>query len=489
MTGDVMAALPAGNELNWTEGHVLSRMIGAKQISPVEVMESVLRQIDQHEAAVAAFAWFGPYLALDKARVAERRIMSGAASRPLEGLPVTIKDLSDAAGLPTGFGSVSKPAVISDVDAPFVERLKAAGAIVIGKTTTAEFGWKAVSNNPHTGITHNPWRYGYTAGGSSSGAAAACAAGFGPFHQGSDGAGSVRLPAHFCGVYGLKPTYGRIANYPIANTDYSSCIGPITRTVKDAALLLNVMAGNDARDHTSLPDAQTDYFADLERPLRPLRIAYSPDLAHAAVDNQIGELIDRTVASLASHLGLEIEFVRPIWGPMGAELIRFFWPVHFSQFAEAVERSPDMFEPGFAETVRAGSRFSVVDYQTMRMKKIQYCSEISCFFGEWDILLTPSASVAAFPADLLQPEHWTKHDWDWMRWAEFSYPFNLSGNPAASVTCGSTAEGLPVGIQVVGARFREDLVLRVSAALEGMLKVASNRPDLAALHPHQGLQQ
>jgi len=456
----------------------LAGLIRSREVSAAEVIEAVLARIEAMEPRVNAFATLTADAALEAAREADRKLAAGADVGPLQGIPVTIKDLIHTEGVPTQFGSLMRKGFLPEHDAPVVTRLKAAGAIVLGKTTTSEFGWTGLSRSPLSGITHNPWRHGYNAGASSAGAGAAAAAGFGPLHQGSDGAGSIRMPAHFCGVFGLKPTYGRVPNWPLSNTDCTSHIGPLTRTVADAALMLKVMAGPHPWDHTSAEASPPDYLARLGDGIAGKRIAFSPDLGHAHVDPEVAEIVRRVALAFAADLGLAIEEVRPAWGRDGPELIRFFWPAHLSVHAASLPQWQERMDPGLVACIRAGEGASVGDYQRMRERKYAYCTAIHRFFEEWDFLLTPAVSVAAFPAERLEPAHWPLHEWDWVRWAEFSYPFNLSGNPAASVPAGFTADGLPVGLQIVGRRFDDLGVLQAAAAFERIRPWADKRPAM-----------
>jgi len=455
----------------------LAAAIRAKDVSPVEVVIAILARIDSLEPQLNAFATLTPELALDSARLAEKAVMAGDLLGELHGVPVTIKDLTMTAGIPTQRGSKIFSGYTPENDAPFVTRIKQAGAIILGKTTTPEFGWKGVSQSPLTGITSNPWRLGYNAGASSAGAGVGAAAGYGPLHQGSDGAGSIRMPSHFCGVFGLKPTFGRIPNLPIPNNDQTSHIGPITRTVADAALLLKIMAGPDPIEHTSLTAPPPDYPRLLHDEHSMPKIAFSLDLGHARVDPQVSRLVN-AAATVFSNLGCDVEEVTPAFGPLGPELGRFFWSVHELNQAQYLDEWEQEMDPGLVACIRAGSGHSADEYLAMRARKLAYVQQIHEFMQDYDLLLTPTVSVAAFPADLLQPADWPQHSWDWLSWAEFSYPFNMSGNPAASIPCGFTADGLPVGVQIVGKRTDELTVLRAAAAYESAKPWHHTRPPI-----------
>lgn len=464
-------------ELCFTPAVALAAMIRRKTISPVEVIDAVLARIEALEPRVNAFATLTAERARDGARAAEARVMGGGDMPPLLGVPVTIKDLAVTAGVRTERGSHIHKGQVPTTDAPFVTRLKQAGAIPLGKTTTSEFGWSGVSRSPLTGITSNPWRPGYNAGASSAGAGAGAAAGYGPLHQGSDGAGSIRMPAHFSGVFGLKPTFGRVPNWPVPNNDQASHIGPITRTVADAALMLRVMAGPHPWDHTSLEAPPEDYGARLGDGIRGLRVAFSADLGHARVDPEVAQPVE-AAARAFEGLGCAVEAVEAPFGGDGPELIRFLWTAHMQGNAEHLAAFETRMDPGLVACIRAGMGRRMEDYLAARRRKLAYVERVHRFFERWDLLLTPAVSVAAFPADRLQPEHWPAHPWDWISWAEFSYPFNFSGNPAASVPCGFTDGGLPVGLQIVGRRFEDLRVLQAAAAFEAARPWADRRPPL-----------
>ena len=455
----------------------LTELIRTKKLSPVEYMRALLDRIDACEPKVNAFAHLAADQAMDGARAAEAALMSGARIGRLHGVPATIKDLAITKDMPTQSGSLIFKDHQPAEDTPVVPRLKDEGAIIIGKTTTSEFGWTGVSHSPLTGITHNPWQFGVIAGASSAGAGAAAAAGFGPLHQGSDGAGSIRMPAHFCGVFGLKPSFGRVPYYPVGVGDLTSHMGPLTRTVGDSALMLEVMAGPHPLDYTTLEAGPAHYLARLQEGVKGKRIAYSPDLGHARVDPDVAALVKKA-AERFTELGATVEEVKTPWAAPGPELIRFFWSAHMTRLKPHLDKWESQMDPGLVACIKASENVSVADYQAARERKMPYIAAINSWFEDWDFLLTPSVSVAAFPAENLMPDHWPRHDWDWVSWAEFSYPFNMSWNPAASVPCGFTAAGLPVGLQIVGKRFDDLGVLQASAAFEAVQPWADKRPSL-----------
>lgn len=455
----------------------LAELIRTKQLSPVEYMTTLLSRIESAEPKVNAFAYLAADQAMAGARAAEAALMGGGPIGRLHGVPATIKDLTITKSMPTQFGTQILKGNQPAEDAPLVERLQAAGAIIVGKTTTSEYGWTGVSHSPLTGITHNPWKHGYNAGASSAGAGAAAAAGYGPLHQGSDGAGSIRMPSHFCGIFGLKPSFGRVPNYPVSTGDFTSHAGPMARSVADAALMLEVMAGPHPLDYTSLEAGPASYVARLNEGIKGKRVAYSPDLGHARVDPDVAALV-ASAAKRFAELGAVVEEVKIPWSAPGPELIRLSWPAHLSRLAPFLEKWESRMDPGMVACIKAGGTMSIMDYQLARDRKMAYVASIHRWFEDWDLLLTPSVSVAAFPAEKLMPDHWPHHDWDWISWAEFSYPFNLAWNPAASVPCGFTPDGLPVGLQIVGRRFNDLGVLQAAAAFEAAQPWADKRPAL-----------
>jgi aspartyl-tRNA(Asn)/glutamyl-tRNA(Gln) amidotransferase subunit A len=437
-------------------------MVRDRRASPVEITEAVLARIAEWEPRLNAFAALDADRALDAARAAEAAVMAGTALGPLHGVPVTIKDVQAVAGLPTRRGSRLTDPTPAAADAPLVARLRAAGAIILGKTTATEQGWTAVSDSPLTGTTHNPWAHGMTSGGSSAGAAALCGAGCGPLHLGTDGAGSIRLPAHFCGVVGFKPSYGRVPYAPLPNNGGLSHAGPITRSVADAALMLSVMAGPHPADHTSLPGILP---AEVEPGgLAGLRIAFSPDLGHARVDPEVAALVAAAVARLA-QAGAVVEQVTPPWGPDGPALERAMWGAAYRPFLAPDAATAAQMDPGLVACTESYRAFGLADAHAAQGHRAAYAAAVNTWFAEagFDLLATPAASVTAFPVGLQLPPHWEAHPWDWLVWAEFSYPFNLSHGPAISLPCGVTAAGLPVGLQLAGPRLADALVLRAAA--------------------------
>ncbi|MSP48196.1 MAG: amidase [Alphaproteobacteria bacterium] len=465
-------------DLCFTPATKLADMIARKKLSPVELMDTVLERAEALNPKLNAICTWTADQARDRAKKAEQAVMKGKKLGALHGIPITLKDLLFTKGVRTMGGSHIFATRVPEVDAPAAERLAAAGAISIGKTTVPELGWKGCGDSPVTGISHNPWKLGYNAGGSSTGAAICTAAGIGPIHQGSDGAGSVRMPAGFCGIYGLKPSFGRVAAYPTGAADQISHVGPMTRTVADAALMLNAMAGPDDRDATSLEASPPDYLKGLDKGVKGLRVAFSANLGYLKVDEEVAVPVAKAAKAFEA-LGAHVEEVSdPGWGdPTDMELF-FYASWYAASLGPILDKWEKYMDPGLVACTRAGFAYTAAEYVRMRLRRFEYYDKVQAFFGKYDLLLTPTLSVAAFKAGDLIPSHWEQHPWDWIRWAGFSYPFNLTWNPAATCPCGFTPAGLPVGIQIVGRRFRDDVVLQASRAFEKARPWAEARPKL-----------
>ena len=464
-------------ELCFTPATELARRIRDKVVSPVEITRAVLERVERLNPKLNAICTLTAESALDAARAAEFAVMRGDHLGPLHGIPVTIKDLAMTRGVRTMAGSHVFSERLPEIDHLHVERLRAAGAISIGKTTVSEFGWSGVSRSPLTGITHNPWKQGMNAGASSAGAAVCAAAGFGPIHQGSDGAGSIRMPAGFCGVYGIKPSHGRVPYYPTPANGLISHVGPITRTVADAALMLQAMAGADDRDMTSLEAPPEDFTGKLDSGIAGLRVGFSPDLGYLKVDAEVAGPV-KAAARVFEELGCKVEEVDPGWGDPTAMEHCLFAVTITAMWGDYVGRWGDRMDPGLVAIIEHGRMYSAVDYCKASAQRLAYYDKVRAFFERYDLLLTPTLSVAAFPAERLIPEHWAQHPWDWLRWAGFSFPFNLTWLPAATCPCGFTPAGLPVGLQIVAGRHRDLRVLQASRAFEQARPWALHRPPL-----------
>jgi aspartyl-tRNA(Asn)/glutamyl-tRNA(Gln) amidotransferase subunit A len=465
-------------DLAYTPATELAALIRARKLSPVELTRAVLERVERLNPTLNAFCTVTADAALAAARAAEQAVMKGGLLGPLHGLPFSVKDLALTRDVPTKFGSHVFASRVGEVDAPYVRRLHAAGGVMIGKTTSPEFGWKALGDSPLTGITRNPWNTNVTTGGSSAGAGAGAAAWLGPLHQGSDGAGSIRIPSGFCGIVGVKPTYGRVPLWPVSNNDYATHAGPMTRTVADAALMLSVMAGPDDADATCLEAPPADYVGQLDRGVKGLRVAFSPDLGSLRVDPEVATLVAAAARAFES-LGASVEEVKPGFADT-TDMIRLIWGAHYvGNYGQYLDEWRSRMDPGLVACMEDAKRWSAAEYVAMRGRKISYWDSVRPLFERYDLLLTPTTSVAAFEVGRLNPPGWPQHAWDWFPWASFSYPFNFTGQPAATVPAGFTPGGLPVGLQIVGRRFGDLAVLQAARAFETTRPWADKKPPLA----------
>jgi aspartyl-tRNA(Asn)/glutamyl-tRNA(Gln) amidotransferase subunit A len=436
-----------------------------RELSPVEATLAVLKQIEQFEPTLNAFVTQTPDLALDHARYAEDCYVNGRTDSPLLGVPVSIKDITATRGIRTTRGSLLYENWIPEFDAPVVERMYRAGSVMLGKTTTPEMGWKGDSGNRVNGPARNPWNPERTAGGSSGGASAAVAAGFGPIATGTDGAGSVRIPAAFCGVYGVKPSFGLIPTYPASTVPGLAHNGPLTRTVRDAAIAVNVLAGPDARDKNSLGAPDTDFLEACDRSIDGLRVAWSPNLGYAEVEPEVQALVAEA-AHVFESFGCRVEEVDP-GIPDPWEELDLIWQsgqaiAHADDFASV----RDLLDPGRVTIIEKGLEGDAVALGKAYAMVSAYSEQWRAFMKSYDLLLTPTLPVSAFPAGDDYPAQINGVPMTYLGWTKFTYPFNITGKPAASVPCGLTSAGLPVGLQIVG-RWRDDAtVFAASAAFE-----------------------
>ena len=436
----------------------------ARTASPVEATAAVLARIERLNPALNAYCLVDAEAALAAARASEARWQRGAPCGALDGVPTSIKDLILTRGWPTLRGSRTvDPNQAWDVDAPVTARLREAGAVLIGKTTTPEFGCKGETNSPLTGISRNPWNPARTCGGSSGGSAAAVAAGMGPLSVGTDGAGSVRIPAGFCGNFGLKPSFGRVPAWPLSPFGSVAHLGPHTMSVRDAALMMNVMKRSDARDWTALPYDDTDYTATLEDGVRGLRIAWSPTLGYARVDAEVAAACAAAAARFEA-LGARVEAVDPGFGdPL--EITTGLWFIgSWTLWNTLSEAQQAVTDPDFRAQAELGSRLSALDVQRLHVRRGLLGSQMRQFMQDWDLLLTPTLAVPAFEARA--PGGVTMDSESMLAWTPFSYPFNLTQQPACTIPCGLTQDGLPIGLQIVGPMFDDARVLRAARAFE-----------------------
>lgn len=433
--------------------------------SPVEATHAVLDRVERWDPELNAFCLVDADAALDAARASETRWQRGEPIGPLDGVPVSIKDLILTKGWPTLRGSFTVDRQQPwDVDAPATARLREAGAVLFGKTTTPEFGCKGETNSPLTGITRNPWDRSRTPGGSSGGTAAAVAAGMGPLSVGTDGAGSVRIPAAFCGNVGLKPSFGRVPAYPLSPFGTVSHLGPHTMSVADAALMLGVLQRPDPRDWTSLPPTDVDPSVGLDDGIAGWRVAYSPRLGYVDdVDPEVAMAVE-AAAEVLAQLGARVERADPGFeSPLEITTGLWFlgaWTVWNTLTPEQQDRT----DPDFAAEAELGGQLSALDVQRLVLRRGDLGSHMRRFMTEWDLIVTPSVSVPAFDAGEAGRVPFSVESM--LGWTPFSYPFNLTQQPAITVPCGLTRDGRPIGLQLVGSMFADDRVLRAARAYE-----------------------
>lgn len=436
-----------------------------KAFSPSEVMDAVIARLERLETKLNAFCFLDLEGARAAAAASSDRYAKGAPQGRLDGVPATVKDVMLAKGWPTLRGSRTvDPGQPWTFDSPGVASMRDAGAIYFGKTATPEFGWKGVTDSPLSGITRNPWDLSKTPGGSSGGAGAAAAACLGPLHFGSDGGGSIRIPAGFTGVVGHKPCFGRVPAYPSSPFATLAHIGPIARTTADAALMLAVISQPDARDWQALPHDPIDYPAELGGTLAGLKIAFSPALGGAEVDPEIAASV-AAAAKRFAELGAAVEEAEPDLPDCGP-IFRILWSSGAAQLLRSLsEEQKALLDPGFARMAAEGARVTLYDYLSARSAREEVGRRLSLFHRDHDLLLTPTLPLPAFEAGSECPAGGAG---SWIDWTPFSYPFNLSQQPAISVPCGLTEAGLPVGLQIVGGRYDDRLVLKAAQAYEAL---------------------
>ena len=434
------------------------------EASPTEVAKSVLSRIERLNPRVNAFCFLRPEETLRMAEASTERWRRGEPVGPLDGVPVSIKDLLLVKGWPTLRGSRTiDPNQTWDVDAPATARLREAGAVILGKTATPEFGCKGETNSPLTGLTRNPWNLAKSPGGSSGGAAAAVAAGLGPLGLGTDGAGSVRIPASFCGTFGLKPSFGRIPAYPPSPYGSVAHIGVHAMCVADAALAIEALKRPDPRDWTSLPYDASDYAEGIGGGVRGLRVAWSGDLGYADVHPEIAAACDHAAKTFAA-MGADVEAVDPGFEDPLAISTGLWFLGSLTLWDGLTPAQREATDPDFAAQAELGKPLTALDIQRLNARRAALGSHMRQFMAAYDLLLTPAVAVPAFEAR--SAGHTRMEPRSMLGWTPFTYPFNLTQQPACAIPCGLTSGGLPIGLQIVGGMFADALVLRAARAFE-----------------------
>ncbi len=468
--------MAVAHELPWLPATTLAALIRKRKVSPVEVVDAVLERIDKVNPRLNAFVTITADAARKQAKAAERAVgRKGAKLGPLHGVPFSVKDLVITKGVRTTFGTPIYRDNVPTEDAPIVERLKAAGAIMTGKTNTPTFGWIGATHNLLFGPTRNPWNLERTPGGSSGGASAAAAAGLGPLHVGTDGGGSIRIPASCAGIFGFKASYGRVPTYPASGAWSLSHVGPMTRTVADAALMMNVVAGPDGRDQYSLPADDADYGRALTGKIKGLRVAYTDDLGFSdVVDPEVSAACARA-AKVFRELGCRVDEVQPKWPSPKACWEEIFCGGIATRMAPYLDRRSEI-DAGLYQMIERTLKNPPTAYPQAWFDRLAWWQHPRAFFEKYDLLLTPTIACPPFRVNQDNPSEIAGRPVAPYAWIPFTYPFNLTGQPASSVPCGFSKDGLPIGLQIVGRRYDDMTVMRASAAFEKARPWIQHRP-------------
>ncbi|HKJ09065.1 MAG TPA: amidase [Gammaproteobacteria bacterium] len=466
---------PSSTDIAELTASEMLQLFRERKLSPVEAAEAGLARIHAGNETVNAYCLVDEETTLHEARESERRYRQGEPLGVVDGLPVAIKDVFITRGWTNLKGShTADPEYRWDIDAPATAALRRQGFVPLGKTTTPEFGWKGVTDSPLTGITRNPWNPAKTAGGSSGGSAAAVALGMGPVALGTDAGGSIRIPAGFCGVVGHKPTHGRVPMWPPSPFAPLAHPGPMTWTVEDAALLMNVLTERDPRDAT-LPPNNLDYVDALAGGVSGLHVAFSPTLGYVDVDPEVARAV-ADAARTFEELGAHVEEIDPGFDNPREAFDRLFFGGAANALRDLSPGQRAQMDPALVEVAEQAARLSMLDYLEASNRRSDLMERMSLFHEDYYLLLTPTLPLPAFTAGLEVPEN--SSDPRWPSWTPFTYPFNMTGQPAISVPCGFTEAGLPIGLQIVAARHKDDLVLRAAHAYQTACPLTDRRPTL-----------
>lgn len=471
------------DDLAWRTATDLAEAVRSRSLRVTEIAEAMIARVEQINPQLNAIIHFdAEQVRADAARL-DAAVAAGDELGPLHGVPFTIKDLTAQEGLPLTFGMVPLRDNVATEDAPLVERMRAAGGLFLGRTNTPESGYYGGTDNHLFGATHNPWKHGHSAGGSSGGAAAAVAAGLGPLAEGSDGAGSVRIPAALCGVVGLKPSTGLVPQTILAGRYYEWAYhGPITRTVADCALMLDVVSGPDDRDPMSYPETTRVSFSEAigDTDVRGLRVAYSPDLGLGHVDPEVAEVCREAVDRLAGA-GATVTEATPEWGDPEPAMWHGIWVPGFASEHDMLDWDAQrgQVDDNLITLIREGEELTGVDVGRADAFRGQMWDVFARFMRDYDVLISPTLASATYPLEQFAPswlegESLRRQLLGWL----LTYPFNMMTTPALTVPAGETSDGRPVGLQIAGGHHADATVLRVGAAMETINPWADRFPKL-----------
>ena len=453
----------------------ISGLIKKKEISPVEILKEAIDNLKKIEPKINSFAHLDVEGAKKLAKEAEKRMLSNSLLSTVDGIPTSVKDLVAQKGLPLRFGSKTTPDKNCEVDAPSVERLRNAGAVLLGKSTTSEFGCKAVGDSPLTGITKNPWNLDLTPGGSSCGAAAMVASGIVPYAIGTDGGGSIRIPASLTGLFGIKANFGRVPVYPVSATPTLAHVGPLTRNVEDACTVLKIISGSNWKDPFSVSENVPSFNDEISKK-KKFKIAWSPTLGYAKPEPEVLEKINLAIKNIES-LGHEVELVDKIFDKDPV----YLWNAEFyagvgTKLKQVIEKNPELIDPPILEVLKIAITQEMGNYYGSVFERYALREKMRMFFEKYDLLITPTLPCPAFKAGDNVPKNFP--DRNIVSWVYYTYPFNLTGQPAASINAGFSKDKLPIGMQIISKTNREIDILNLAKHYEDSFIDLNNKPNI-----------
>jgi aspartyl-tRNA(Asn)/glutamyl-tRNA(Gln) amidotransferase subunit A len=463
------------NSLDFKSVKDLSSLIKSKEISPVELLNFHLNKIESLEGKLNTFASLNISAAKEMSVASEKRALKGELLSEIDGIPTSIKDLIAQKDHPQRFGSKTTPETKIEIDAPSVERLRKAGAVLLGKSTTSEFGCKAVGDSPLTGITRNPWNLNKTPGGSSCGAAAQVASGMLPYAIGTDGGGSIRIPASLTGLFGIKAQFGRVPVYPVSATPTLAHVGPLCRSVEDAAIILKIISGYDRKDPFSVSQTTPDYLSAIQNK-KKFKIAYSPTLGYAKPDKSVLNKVESAVKKIEKN-GHKIETVEDVLDDDPVDI----WNAEFyagvgTKLRSVIENKPDLIDPPILEVLKVAISQKMDNYYNSVFARYALREKMRLFFDKYDLLITPTLPCTAFNVGQGVPDQFP--DRNIVSWVYYTYPFNLTGQPAASINAGFDENNLPIGMQIISKINFENDIFSLSSEIESDLNIKNLRPSI-----------